>query len=311
MKFCGNCGSKLVDGVCTGCAAKSTSAGLDLDALEKSVATLEAISKGVRPAEAKAVKDEKKTARQIVEDVNKQVVSYGDRGESESEEEPPSEHDEEEKAKKAFPPERFERPTPEEEEEEERGPEDEEEEEEEERERPRPLPFKSARGKAAKKSFAENAYENSEPIQKAMDVSDFLTAFVDQFSESLDGLRYDVLKSETEERQYQREYNLALAKAVKELGTLVKSLAESTQALSKQPIAQRKSDVTVVNKSFAGNVGAGTTLTKSQLANKIADLMISGDKSVTPNDVVMAESLGTVRPELRSKLGLPEEGNQQ
>lgn len=316
MNYCGKCGSKLADGACGNCAAKSTSS-LSFESLEKSLNALEDISKGVRPKEAKKTDKRKVTAREQVEEVQDQVHSYGDHGESESEEEPPSEHDAEEDAEKGFKPEfraedeeeqigpnsadeDAENETQDEDIDEERRARD----EEDEGEGPGRRFERSASKKKAKKSLAEDAYDSSAAVQKAIDISPFLTDIVETLSDHLDQIRYDVAKSHTQ-FGYQRDFNYALAKALKEMGSRVKNLTSAVNAMGKQPAGIRKSDVHVVEKSFA-NGSQGESLTKSQMAANLASKMEAGDKSISTDDVLRVELYGEdgLRPELREKAGL-------
>lgn len=309
--YCQHCGTKLADGVAHECAATKSAKGLDFETLEKSIEALESVAKGVRPKEAPKEKEDKRTARQLVDDVEDEVVKYGDRGEGESEEEPESERGIERETKKGFPP----PPMPGEESEDE-----EEAEEEQARERAREaeaeearanaMPFKSAKksAKKAAKSFADTAAE-SDNVRKAIDVSDFLSDLVYTIAEHTDSLTESVEKS-LDGFVYQQRFNQAMASAMKQMGELIKGLSEQVQGIGKQPAATRKSDVsaTVVEKSFANaNPASNDTLSKSQIAAKLMTLMESGDKSVTDQDVIRAETTGLIRPELREKVGLAPE----
>jgi hypothetical protein len=296
--FCQNCGTKLVDGGCASCTSKSTN-GLSMESLEKSLATLEELSKGVRPAEGKISDSDKRTAKKVAEEVKEQVKGYGDHGEGDSEEEPKTTKNVESAAKKGG----FVPPDAEEEEEDPRRREEEEEEEEQQQAAPQ-MPFKSA-GKKAKKSFADELIEN-EPVRKAVDVSDFLEGVVYQLGEMTDGLRGDVHKS-LKFAGYQQNFNVGLAKAMVELGSIVKSLTEQVERMGKTPAGIRKSEQTAaaLEKSFdSGNAATNGTLTKSQMASKLTALWEAGDTSVSPADILRADSEGYVKPELREKIGL-------
>jgi hypothetical protein len=294
MNFCGNCGSKMTDGSCGACTEKSTN-GLSMETLEKSLEALESLSKGVRPAEAKKGEGDERTAKKVVEDAKDQAHKYGDKGEGDSEEQPKSKKGVESAAKGGFVPpdeEQFE------------GDEDG---EEEGQKCPPQMPMKSA-GKKAKKSFSDEALEQ-EPIKKAVDVSEFLEGLVYQLGEFNDELRSDVNKS-IEFAGYQQKFNVGLAKALGEVGTFMKSLAEKVETVGKTPAAVRKSDQTAatIEKSFAGgNATTNNNLTKGQIANKLLELMDAGDKSITESDVVRAEASGAVRAELRAKLGIEQQ----
>jgi hypothetical protein len=300
-KFCGECATKLVDGACTSCAAKSTS-GINIESLEKSLDALESISKGVRPAEAKAGEKNDDDAKESQGKVVKQVKKYGAKGEGDSEEEPKTKRGIESAAKGGFPGPGMPPGAP--------GGEEEEDPEErrrrelmEEEEGGGEPEFKSAK-KKAKKSFAEELVEQ-EQVAKAIDVSDFLEELVYKIAEGHDALSNEVSKS-TRFASYQQNFNVGLAKAMGEFGTLVKNLAIKVDEIGKQPAAIRKSDLSVVEKSFAegDKTNNEQTLTKSQMASKLLELQQAGDKEIQVNDIIRAESTGTVRPELKAKLGL-------
>lgn len=299
MNFCSVCGTKLVDGACQSCANKST-AGLSVETLEKSLEALESLSKGVRPAEAKAGEKDEKSAKEHVEAAKEQAHKYGAKGEGDSEEEPKTKRGVESAAKGGFVP-------PDEDGDYDGDGDDDREEEEEGRPCPPNMPMKSAK-KSAKKSFTDDMLEQ-EPIKKAVDVSDFLESVVIQLGEYTDSLRSDIAKSQAF-AGYQQQFNIGLAQAMSELGKGLTVLAEKVEAMGKTPAAVRKSDqsAAAIEKSFAGGDSKqNNTLTKSQMANKLFELMEAGDKSITPADVVAADSTGSVRPELRTKLGIEEQ----
>lgn len=306
-KFCGDCGTQLANGSCSSCANKSVSE-LGLESLEKALTDLESVAKGVRPSEAPAPKVDVRDLEQVTEQARKQVREYGDHGEGDSEEEPETEKDVESRVKgkgstkKVFGKGGFMPPPPQGQDEE--DPEEEERRREEEEAEERPMPFKSAKGKA-KKSMADDLMENDN-VRKAVDVSPFLEGLTTKIIDSYDSLQDDVNKS-LAGWSYQQKYNVGLAKALGELGSLVKGLTDVVNALSKTPVGTRKGDVSVVEKSFAGNGEAapdGQTLNKGAIAQKILALKESGDTSITDMDVLRAESTGLVTPEIQKKLGL-------
>lgn len=296
MNFCGQCGTKLVDGGCGSCTAKSAN-GLSMETLEKSLTQLESLSKGVRPNEAKAETIEDVTAAEH----NKKAIEQRhkwekNKGEGESEEEPKTKRGVE-SAAKGFPP-----PGGGDDmygEEEERDPREEDERDEE-------PEFKSAKSKKkTKKSLADDILENEE-VSKAVDVTPFLKEVVETLSDSHDSLASTVSKSIAFSR-YQKEFNIGLAKALNEMSNVVKGLVAKVDELGKSPAAQRKSDTSavVIEKSFAnGDAEGKNQLTKGQIASKLLSLMEAGDASITEADILRAESTGAVRPNLMEKLGL-------
>jgi len=297
-KYCGDCAAELVDGACGSCAAKSASS-INIESLEKSLATLESISKGVRPADAKQGEKEDDDPEQHQSSVVKQVKKYGAHGEGETEEEPKTKRGIESAVKGAFP-----------------GPpmppqygdggEDPEEEErrrrEEEMEGRGEPEMKSAKSKKAKKSFADELMEE-EVVAKAVDVSDFLEELVYKIAEAQDEVTSEVSKS-VRFASYQQSFNVGLAKAMSELGSLIKSLAEKVEVIGKQPAAIRKSDLTIVEKSLGAGETKNTTVSKSQAAERLFELKKSGDASIEDKDILRAEVDGFIKPEHKKKLGI-------
>jgi hypothetical protein len=300
MNFCGDCGNKLTNGACATCTAKSAS-GINIESLEKSLETLESISKGVRPAEAKQGEKEEQDPEQKQAAQVKQTKKYGAKGEGDSEEEPKTKRGIESAAKGGFP-----GPGPEMD-----GDGDFDGDEEDPRERRRrememegEPEFKSAKGKKAKKSLADDLLE-SEEIAKAVDVSDFLEELVYKTAEAQDSLSAEVSKS-IRFNSYQREFNVGLAKAMSEFGTLIKSLVDKVEEIGKQPAGIRKSDLTVVEKGAAepNADNKSNTLSKSQVAEKLLALQQAGDKSIEANDILRVEIDGFLKPEHKTKLGI-------
>lgn len=106
----------------------------------------------------------------------------------------------------------------------------------------------SETGDALVKGFNDN-----EPLQKALDVSDFLKEQHDELCKSLRAVGDRM--EETDQRRH--EFNLVMAKAVHDIGTLVKSMAETFDGFMSQPAAAPKSrgirtgKTQVMQKSFA------------------------------------------------------------
>lgn len=120
------------------------------------------------------------------------------------------------------------------------------------------------------KSMGEN-----ENLQKALDVSEYLQ---EQHSELVKSLRR--VGDEIQKSDHRRhEFNLILAKAVKDIGEMVKSLSETVGVMAGQPARAPKSMGVqtragqVLQKSFAGQPPAGEALTKSQVLDALDGLM--------------------------------------
>jgi hypothetical protein len=123
-------------------------------------------------------------------------------------------------------------------------------------------------GEEIVKSMDEN-----ETLQKALDVSDFLQEQHGELCKSLQTLADH--QEESDKRQH--EFNLVLAKAVADVGNLVKSMAEQMGATLAEPARAPKSRgvnaPAPLNKSFAGAAPEGEELTKSDMMKGLETLM--------------------------------------
>lgn len=123
-------------------------------------------------------------------------------------------------------------------------------------------------GEEIVKSMDEN-----ETLQKALDVSDFLQEQHGELCKSLQTLADH--QEESDKRQH--EFNLVLAKAVADVGNLVKSMAEKMGTELAQPARAPKSRgvnaPAPLNKSFAGAAPEGEELTKSDMMKGLETLM--------------------------------------
>lgn len=299
MKFCGECGNKLVGGKCAGCAQKSVN-GLSTESLEKSLALLEDMAKGVRPGLAKKEADDKRTPEKANDDAVDQLERHAKETEVEGD------SDENPKTKKGVEKDKFvkgfDKKAPFEQEMEE------EEEDEDPREREREeeeFPMKSAGKKKAKKSLSDSLLEDKR-VRDAVDVSDFLKSITDHLVDSTDSLTASVNKS-LQFAGYQKGFNQVLAKSLIGLVEIVKSQNAEIVKLGSQPVGIRKSELNAapIEKSFnIGEPKEGETINKSQAAAKLLDLRQNGDFSITSHDISMVESTGNIRPELKAKLGI-------
>jgi hypothetical protein len=120
------------------------------------------------------------------------------------------------------------------------------------------------------KSMGEN-----EGLQKALDVSDYLQEQHTELVKSLRRVGDEIQKSD----HRRHEFNLILAKAVQDIGLMVKGLNETVGVISGQPARAPKSlGVTthggqVLQKSFAGQPTQGETLSKSQVLDALDSMM--------------------------------------
>lgn len=124
-----------------------------------------------------------------------------------------------------------------------------------------------ALSEAVVKSMGQN-----ENLQKALDVSEYLEEQHAELQKSLVVLSDHVESSD----KRQHEYNLVLAKAVANIGTLVKSMSEQLEAFGGQPVRTPKSrgaSAQTLNKSFANQPGEGEQLSKSQICDGFEGMM--------------------------------------
>jgi hypothetical protein len=120
------------------------------------------------------------------------------------------------------------------------------------------------------KSMSEN-----DNLQKALDVSEYLQEQHTELVKSLRRVGDEIQKSD----HRRHEFNLILAKAVKDIGEMVKSLSDAVGVMAGQPARAPKAlGVTtkpgqVLQKSFAGQPSAGENLTKSQVLDALDGMM--------------------------------------
>lgn len=164
----------------------------------------------------------------------------------------------------------------------------------------------------AKKSLAKSITEQPD-LQQGIEVSPFLAEFAKAMDAGLTGVEArtsqrvvkafnDTVGAVTTRLQGlekaltdQAEFNKGLAEAIVSLGEhLAGQTQVNAEALS-LPAGPPKSQVNVVQKSFAGGMDTGLdSLTKSQLVNTMADLVVKG--RLNQLDVVKFESTGEISP---------------
>lgn len=136
-------------------------------------------------------------------------------------------------------------------------------------------PVKPAVAAEVSKSLTGN-----DTIQKALDVSDYLQEQHTALVKSLETLGSHLEKSD----KRQHDFNLLLAKAVGDIGGLMKSLVERVAQIETAPARAPKSKLgpqNVVQKSFAGAApadGEGAQLTKSQIMDGMESLLQKSEK---------------------------------
>lgn len=120
------------------------------------------------------------------------------------------------------------------------------------------------------KSMQEN-----EELAKALDVSDYLQEQHNELVKSLQTVGEKIRESDNRHH----EFGLVMARAVHDIGTMVKSLAEQIETLGAAPARPPKSmgvrtqPQQVMQKSFAGNPGGEESLSKSDVLEALDGLM--------------------------------------
>lgn len=124
---------------------------------------------------------------------------------------------------------------------------------------------------------AENivkSMNDNDNLQKALDVSDYLQEQHTEMVKSLRRVGDEIQKSD----HRRHEFNMILAKAVKDIGDLVKALNDTVGTMAGQPARAPKSlgvvkPAQVLQKSFMGQPVAGENLNKSQVLDALDGLM--------------------------------------
>lgn len=123
------------------------------------------------------------------------------------------------------------------------------------------VPAEETHSETITKSMNEN-----ETLQKALDVSDYLREQHDELCKSLSHLAE--YQEQAESRQH--EFNLILAKAVSDTGSLVKAMSAKLGVIAAQPARPPKSQGTQpLEKSFGGQPPVGEDLSKGLILDAL------------------------------------------
>jgi hypothetical protein len=119
---------------------------------------------------------------------------------------------------------------------------------------------------------------DSEPIQKALDVSEYLEAQHGALLESLE----TVAKSIDASDQRAHEFNLVFAKAFHQVGELVKGMSERLGVIESQPAHAPKSkgipaQQVALEKGFVGEASPDTQMSKSEILDTFESMMQKSD----------------------------------
>jgi len=116
--------------------------------------------------------------------------------------------------------------------------------------------------------------ETNEELAGALDVSDYLREQHTELVKSLHAVGEEIAKSDNR----RMEFDLVMAKAVHDIGTMVKSMSEAMEGFLEQPARAPKSrgvdgNAGYMEKSFGGQAPTGDTLTKSMVLDALDGLM--------------------------------------
>lgn len=159
------------------------------------------------------------------------------------------------------------------------------------------------------KSFAETATEESENIEKAVEVSDFLSDLVDQVGFALDRIEKSVKERLAEmEKSIEsvKVFNSKLAKSLKmsfeAMDGGIEDLRKSFDTIADAPAHGRKS-VTTLEKSFGEN-GETKAPKKADVLNAMQMALEKSVEGITSMDIVRYEATGDMPPHVAKVLGL-------
>jgi hypothetical protein len=112
----------------------------------------------------------------------------------------------------------------------------------------------------------------NEAIQKALDVSEYLDEQHSELCKALAEVANRIEKSD----QRQHEFNLVQARAIVQMGSLVKAMSERLGVIESQPARQPKSRgvrATPLQKGFGGEPPPGEQLSKSEVLDTLEAMM--------------------------------------
>ena len=153
---------------------------------------------------------------------------------------------------------------------------------------------------AMQKSLQGQIVGDSETMRKAIEVSDFLEGIVEGMSRVMAGalVRLDQMeKSLAALTKTQRVSNEVMAKSLR-------GIHDHQKSLGRLATGSRKSitSTTVLEKSFVGNDGDSgdkfASMSKTQKAELLTDLLMKGHNGITAGDIVNVESSGNIPPHL-------------
>jgi len=175
-------------------------------------------------------------------------------------------------------------------------------------------------GEGIEKSFAESLVDESDNIQKAVEVSDFLADLVKKVGSAIDGLktaaseRFETIeKSLDAVIQSNKDVTLAVSdtlrksfqavseKTDRQAEQLEKSLENLDKVLTTTPAAQVKSKLNVLEKSFSSGDDK-PVLSRTAILKSLTDMFEEGNPAVTSMDILRFESNGALAPHIKKLL---------
>ena len=161
------------------------------------------------------------------------------------------------------------------------------------------------------KSFADIMAEDSEEIEKAIEVSEFLSEIVNQIGEKLGGFggRIEAMEKSFEKIQ---EQNGVIAESMKKSflyfgDSMKKSFTESKGMLKSQiekwgdqPARKRKSKTVILEKSGFEPDGeaAEDVMSKGQILTKMTDMIQKDVEGITATDLIKFEATGDIHQQV-------------
>lgn len=142
----------------------------------------------------------------------------------------------------------------------------------------------------------EKSMEPDEHLQKALDVSDFLSSNHDQNVKVVKMLAETIEKSDNR----QHEFNLLLAKSLATFGNLVKSMDQRLEGIEGQPVRGPKSQqAKPLSKGFAGTPPPENHMSKSEVISILENLV---EKSCEAGQAGVVDGVDLVKEISKSEM---------
>ena len=170
------------------------------------------------------------------------------------------------------------------------------------------------------KGFVEDAVDESENIEKAIEVSEFLADLVTKVGDAIDGIRksvddrFNALEKSVADGLVQNQkttglvvdalkksFELVSSRADAQASELQKSLSDFGAEYGQQPARKLKARTsTVLDKSFVEE-GDSPAMAKSMILKSMTDMFERGEPGITSMDIIRFESGGHLSPHLAQK----------